>query len=286
MSLILPDGIHDNISAEAYHADPCPEPSVSSSLIKSLCLDSPAHAKAMHPRLTTEITPDDSEKFDIGTAAHAILLEGRNAVEIIDAKDWRTNAAKEAREAARAAGKIPLLAKVWKDVEAMVHATRAQLDDHRGQPPFFLDGKPEQTLIWLEDGLWCRARLDWLRDDRQTIDDYKSTSATANPETWSRTLFGHGFDIQAAWYLRGLRALTGAEAQFRFVVQETYPPYALSVIALGPDAMTLAEKKILYALDVWRECVQANHWPAYPNQVCYATLPVYEESRWLDKETR
>ena len=66
-------------------------------------------------------------------------------------------------------------------------------------------------------------------------------------------MFQAGFDLQAAWYLRGLRQLTGLDdALFRFAVQETYPPYALSVIALGPDALMLAEKKCLYALEVWR----------------------------------
>lgn len=271
------------MSAEAYHSDPCSEPSLSSSIAKLLCQSSPAHARQAHPRLNPWAVEEDDEKFDVGTAAHAILLEGVNAVAIIDAKDWRTNAAKDLRDKARAAGKIPLLEKVWDDVDAMVRSTRAQLDAHEDGVEMFHGGQAEQTLIWQEDGgIWCRARLDYLRPGN--IDDYKSTKASANPDVLSRTLFGNGWDIQAAFYLRGLKAVTGVDGMFRFACQETYAPYALSVVALGPDAMILAEKKIIYALDLWRECLKKNRWPAYPLKTAYASLPPWIESAWLQKE--
>jgi hypothetical protein len=175
----------------------------------------------------------------------------------------------------------------------MVAAARAQLDRHRdGGAAMFTIGKPEQTLVWIEQltgdptaDVWCRARLDWLRPG--AIDDYKTTSATANPETWTRTMFQAGFDLQAAWYLRGLRQLTGLDdALFRFAVQETYPPYALSVIGLGPDAMMLAEKKCLYALEVWRASRTSGDWVGYPRRTCFASLPMAHEAWWLEKECR
>jgi hypothetical protein len=272
------------MSASAYHADPCPDPSLSSSIAKLLCHSSPAHTRQAHPRLNTAAVDEEAECFDVGTAAHAIVLEGTAAVEVIDAKDWRTNQAKDARDAARKAGKIPLLAKVWADVQAMVAATRAQLDAHYDGRHMFKDGTAEQTILWQEDGVWCRARLDWLRAG--SIDDYKTTSASANPEVLSRTLFGNGWDIQAAFYLRGLKAVLGIDATFRFACQETYAPYALSVVALGPDAMMLAEKKVLYAIELWRECLASNRWPAYPTQTAYASLPTWIESAWLEKEMR
>ncbi len=277
-------GIH-TIPAATYHADPCPEPSLSSSIAKMLCLSSPLHAWYEHPRLSPAPIEDDCEAFDIGTAAHALLLEQRDQVVIIDAADWRTKDAKALRDQARAAGAIPLLKKKYADVQAMAIAARAQLAAQTdGGAEMFANGAPEQTLIWKEGDVWCRARVDWLRAG--AIDDYKSTSAAANPETWSRTLFSSGFDIQCAWYLRGLKAITGVDAVFRFAVQETYPPYALSVIGLGPDALLLAEKKCLYALEVWRASLAANKWDGYPRRTCWASLPMAHEAWWLEKEMR
>ena len=281
---IIEPGIY-TMPAEAYHADPCPEPSLSSSMARAICRDSPAHARLLHPRLTAVVTEEEAERFDVGTAAHALLLEGVNAVEVIDAKDWRTNAAKDARDAARRAGKIPLLSHVWVHVEAMLAATRRQLAQHGDGRHMFLNGAAEQTLVWREaDETWCRARLDWLRPG--AIDDYKTTKGSANPEDVQRTLFANGWDIQAAFYLRGLQVLTGEDATMRFACQENYPPYALSVIALGPDAMMLAEKKVRYALEQWRTCLRSDRWPSYPTQTAYVSLPPWIETAWLEKELR
>jgi hypothetical protein len=275
--------------APAYHADPCPEPSLSSTIVKMLCLESAAHAQYAHPRLRPLDAADDDDHTgykDLGTAAHALLLEGATCVTVIDAPDFRTKAAQAARELAYAEGRVPLLATRWREVQAMVACARAQLARHTdGGAAMFTDGQPEQTVVWQEDdGTWCRARLDWYRPG--AIDDYKTTSASANPDTWTRTMFTAGHDIQAAWYLRGFRALTGTDAVFRFAVQEAYPPYALAVIGLGPDALVLAEKKCLYALDRWRDARRRNHWPGYAARTCWATLPMAHEAWWLEKEMR
>jgi hypothetical protein len=286
--MITEPGIYD-IAAAAYHADPCPEPSLSSSIAKVLCLSSAAHAWQDHPRLNPTPTEDNAEHFDIGTAAHALLLEGSTAIAVVDAPDWRTKLAKEARAAAYAAGQTPLLAHTWTAVQAMADAARAQLARHTdGGAAMFTMGASERTIVWKEDDVWCRARLDYLRSTLAgpSIDDYKTTGVSAEPDEWCRKLFYDGRDIQPAWYLRGLRAITGEEGTFRFCVQETYPPYALSVIALGPAALMLAEKKCLYALELWRESRQRNEWIGYPRRTCYAALPMAHESWWLEKETR
>jgi hypothetical protein len=229
---------------------------------------------------------ENGEHFDIGTAAHALLLEGTSTVSVIAARDYRTKAAQAARDAAYAAGRTPILEAKWADVQAMVACTREQLAAHKdGGAEMFLNGEPEQTLIWQEGDVWCRARLDWLRDG--AIDDYKTTPhGSANPDSWTRSLFGMGADIQVAFYLRGLKAVTGFDATFRFCVQEPYPPYALSVVGLGPDALTLAEKKVLYAIERWQTCLATDKWPGYPRRTCYASLPAWQESWWLEREMR
>jgi hypothetical protein len=272
------------ISAADYHRDPCIEPSLSSSIAKKICLESARHAQHDHPRLNPDAAHENGEHFDIGTAAHALLLEGAGPIAIIDAPDWRTKAAKEARDVAYAAGLTPLLAGRWADVQALVAAARVQLAQHTdGGAEMFLDGQPEQTLVWLEGDVWCRARVDWLRPG--AIDDFK-TAESAEPDRWARQMFAYGFDLQAAWYLRGLKALTGIDGVFRFAVIEREPPHVLSVVGLSPSSMTIGEKKVLYALDVWQRCLKAGQWPGYPTRTCWIDLPAWEEARWLEKEMR
>lgn len=282
--MTLGPGIH-SISSAAYHADPCSVPSLSASIAHTLVDRSPLHAWTQHPRLNPDFAREQEPKFDLGTAAHALLLEGRNAVEVVDAKDWRTNAAKEARDAAYTAGKIPLLVKDWERVDAMVERAKSQALGIHVTPPLFRDGKPEQTLVWEEDGVVCRALIDWLRDDLTAVDDYKTTGN--GPDAWTRrTLYGIGADIQAVFYLRGIEKLTGKRPDWRYVVQETTAPYALFVVSLAPSVLEVAEDKVDKALALWRSCMASGDWPGYPTEVCYAELPAWEESRWLERELR
>ena len=289
MSVKQLPGIFD-LPADIYHADPCERPSLSASIAKKLISESPLHAWTAHPRLNPNFAEQHEDKFDVGRVVHALLLEGREveeAVVIVDADSWRTNAAKAERDEARAHGMTALLTKNVQGVIAMLNATRAQLANVNATPPLLQNGKPEQTLIWEEDGVLCRALLDWLHNDHTAIDDLKTTSASANPEAWTRrTLWSIGADIQTAFYLRGLKKITGADAELRYIVQETYPPYALSVVSLGPDVLAVAEAKVEWAINRWRECLTTDRWPAFPTQVCYAELPAWEESRWLEREAR
>jgi hypothetical protein len=295
--VISAPGIYDNIPAEVYHADPVIEPSLSSSIAKILCMDSPAHAYAAHPRFTPSVEDDAKLHFDVGTIAHALILEGSDVAHVMQARnkegeivtDYRTKAAKEERNRVRAAGKVPILQHQWEEVQAMTFATRERLRIHKQADDAFTNGKPEQVIVWQDEGIWCRSRIDWLHDSHLIIDDYKTTGITANPETFTRSIFSNGYDIQAAFYLRGLRAvfpeiLRGRDPIFRFIVQETFSPYALSVISLGPDVMSIAEKKVQFAIELWKRCTTTNQWPAWPSSICYAELPPWEEERWLRKE--
>lgn len=280
-------GVYE-ISAEDYHADPCPAPSLSSSMAKIIYNRTPLHAWKAHPRLNPNFEADTADKFDMGSAAHALILGDPKHFEIIDAADWRTKEAKAARDAARAAGKIPLLTEQWDRVNTMVTFGLTQLAHHGDARGAFTKGKPEQTLIWQEDGIWCRARLDWLPESGSIFHDYKSTDASASPDAWQRILFSLGFDIQAAFYRRGIRALGLCEnPEFKFIVQETDDPFALCVIGLMPGAIDLADsKKVAEAIRRWKWCLTNGRWPGYPNRTCYVDAPAWHETEVLAREVR
>lgn len=278
-------GIH-TMSADEYHADPCERPSLSSSIARTLVGQSPLHAWAAHPKLNPDWKPSDPEAhFDLGNVVHSLLLDdSAEKVEIILFDNWRTDLSQMQRDEAREAGKTPLLAKHYEQAVKIVAGIREQIEWLNITPALLDQGKPEQTLIWEDHGVLCRARLDWLRDDHRAIDDVKTTGRSASPEQFSRSLFGLGYDVQAAMYQRAVLALTGVVAEFRFVVVETHAPYAVSVVSLSPGSLMLANKKLDYALDAWARCLREDSWPGYPTQVCFAELPSWEETRWLERE--
>lgn len=277
-----------DVPESVYHADDLyARPSLSKSVIQTLLTKSPAHAWASHPKNPECVARVDDKKYDVGTAAHRLFLEGdEHSVVVVDADSWRTNDAKEERDAAYAAGLTPLLAKDWERVRATATAIREGCDRIGVTPALFTDGHPERTLVWEEDGVICKARLDWLRDDRAAIDDLKSTAASAAPESWPRTAFGIGADLQQAFYQRGARAVLGVEPAFRFVTVETEPPFALTAFTMAPDALALANAKIDHALSVWRDCTTTGVWPSYPSRLCHIHAPSWAELQWFDREAR
>lgn len=261
------------MTAAEYHADPCPAPSLASSIGKTLINVSPAHARLEHPRLNPDFASKEEARFDLGSVAHELLLEGETSVSVVEADDWRTKAAQEQRDEARANGRIPLLAKDWDRVEAMRRAALRQLEWFSIDPAPLTGGRPEQTLIWNDNGVWCRARYDWLHDNHSAIDDLKTTAASADPAKWSKTMFNIGADFQAAFYLRGMQKAFGVTPVWRFIVQENYPPYALSIVTLSPEVLANASRRVDDAIRLFGKCLADNHWPGYSRQVSEIPLP-------------
>lgn len=275
------------MSEEDYHADRVAgTPSLSASLCKILCSQTPLHAWTAHPRLNPNFVREEKEIFDLGTVAHALMLQGLKTCLIVQAPDWRTKEAQRMRDDARAQGEIPLLEKHWNRVQAMVGAGKRQIAAHKEAADAFTDGKPEQTLVWTDDhGVVCRARLDWLHNSMDRFEDYKGTGITANPDGISRSMFGAGWDVQDAFYRRGLKAIFGKEATGIFLAQEDFEPYALSVIGMGPDVQCIGDKKVQYAIDLFAKCLDSSKWPGYSDRICYPILPVWQEEMWLRKES-
>jgi hypothetical protein len=277
------------ISASDYHADLLGDdghPSLSAGLASIIVNASPAHARAQHPRLNPDFKPREEARFDLGRVAHQVMLEGNANIVEVDAIDWRTKDAKTAREWARENRMTPLLTADWENVQAMVEAGRKQLAEFDIDPIPFTDGTPEQTIVWSEpNGVCCKARPDWIHTGNVAVSDYKTTSRSANPESWARsTLYTIGADVQVAFYSRGLERLTGVRPEWRYVVQETFPPFALSVISLGPDVLELGNAKLDRAIEIWARCLETNEWDGYPRRVCWAAAPAWEVTRWLERE--
>ena len=279
--MINKSGIYQ-IPHKEYINDPVIEPSLSRSMIKDLLYGSAHYAWFKNPRLNPNYKEKEESKFDIGTATHSLLLEGINKIEVIDAEDWRKKETKEARDKAREQGKIPLLAEQFTEVSKMVETAKEQIAGCKELriKDLLREGDAELTYVWGEDGTWLRTRPDWISKDRKLILDYKTTGTSANPEDISRHIVSMGYDIQAALYSRGVKAIDKNEPKFVFVFQETYEPYLCSFIALTPEFLEMGKQKVEYGIFKWKQCIESNKWEGYPKQVCYPDTPAWSLARW------
>lgn len=219
--------------------------------------------------------------MDEGTVLHQMLL-GDDRCDILDYDDFRTNAAKEARDDSRANGRVPVLQKKWDEMLVLGDALKRQVAEFPCSPPLFVDGRAEQTIVWDEGGVACRARLDWLRTDLACIDDLKK-SRSAQSRAWQRSFWALGYDMQAAFYLRGVKAAFGKQPVFRWVAIEPDPPYALAVFQLSSAALAAAQVKVDLALELWSECLRTGVWPAYPRLIQTVELPAWMQAGSWDE---
>lgn len=272
------------MSAGEYHGDPCPKPSLSSSVARILLDASPAHAFHAHPRLNPNFQPDDgNRRLAVGEACHALLI-GRGAqIANIDFDSYRKDAAKEARDAALERGEIPILATDLQLANEIVSAARRQLPSEILRA----NGDGEVVVAAEIDGAWCRVMLDWWSEERRDVVDYKTTIGRATEAAFSRQAGQMGYDVQDAFYQRVIREAfpqLAGRTRFLFVVQEIEPPYALATFEISEADRYVADRKVSAAIYGWRSCLEADRWPGYPSGVQRITLPEWHSRRWLDAE--
>jgi hypothetical protein len=276
----LPD-----VTEDRYHADQLgfAQPSLSHSGIVTMLQGSPLHCWTAHPKLNPAYRPEELDGAarkarDLGRACHVAVLEPAafaRKIEVISADDWRTKEAKERRDAATAAGMTPILSGWCTDMQPVVRAATAFLASQG-----YTQGQNEVTGVWQEEQTLCKLRADLLIPDQAVCIDYKLTQESAKPEAVARRIAQIGYDVQARWYQRGLRAITGEDWQFYFLTQEWDCPEAISLVALDPLYDRLGDEKCDRALMLWRKCLASNTWPGYPAGVVHASPPAWELARW------
>lgn len=277
--------------AVVYHSDPCPDPSLSNSIAKTIIRHSPRHAWVKHPRLNPQFVVDQKaeRKIEIANVAHARFLRaGADRIEIIDGDDYRAKEPKAERAAAYAADRLPILLPDHNIAVAMVAVARLEFANY---PEFsaVLDegaGFSEMIAAWHDEETWCRAMLDRVSTDLRIVLDYKTTG-NAHPEACAARIADNYFQMQPAFYTRGLDALDPdgrGRRKFFFLYQEQEEPYACSVHELDGNHRAIGERQVEAALHIWKRCRETNVWPSYPRQIHRVEMKPWLEQNWLNRE--
>lgn len=268
------DGLVDLTNADYQR-----HPALSSSGIKRL-LDAPAKF------LWDRTHPVYKDIYDFGSAWHKLALDDDSQeLVVVDADSWRTKAAREVRDQARADNNIPILEDDLATLRAMIGVLHGHKEAMRllSQP-----GAIEQSAIWTdpETGVELRARFDKLPDvvagQPFTVVDGK-TAVSSEPYAWMRKAPDYGYPIQDAFYRKAVRDLgIHDRPQFAFVVQEKDAPYIVTVIRLDAHAQAIGDYLVRKAIRLYAECVERDEWPGYIPDDDYhvGSLPKYYTDRF------
>lgn len=256
----------------AYQQDPCEEISLRSSTAWKLVErgSTPMHAWVSSPRLNPDWQEENKKEFDIGKAAHELLLGKGAGYAIVHADNYLTKLAKDQRDKIREAGKVPLLEKEAAEVRAMVKAANRQIGELIDAGT--IDASPfdaaltEKILVWRdrETNVLCRAMCDGLSIDHDILSEVKTEGVSAAPENWNFKARKLGYIFRLAFYRRGLEALGLANSpQIHVFVMEKKAPYLLAFYRIDDELIMREDENVRRALKIWRRCLETNRWPGY-----------------------
>lgn len=272
-----------HIPADEYHADPCPAPSLSNSILQTLLRDSPFHAWFCHPKLNPN-RPDSggSRLMARGTVVHKLALDAGSEVVVLEYADYRKKDAQAARDEALAQGRTPILRDDYDRATALAKPLRERLEAYLGAP--INDCLREQVLIWEEDGCWRRIMIDAMSPDLLHMADLKSTEGSVSPHALSRKVYTDDYHIQAAFYLRGMDAHDPANAgrrHFTFLFGQQSAPFVCGPpIELSEGGLELGRQQVETGVRLWDSCMRANRWPAYGTDTYIAEPPPWLMQQW------
>jgi hypothetical protein len=278
MHVFLDPGLYDNdlVPHTRYHADPCERPSLSSHIASVVVSKSAGHAALVHPRLGKP-SFETSDAMDIGSILHGMLLGGAADIVSVDAKDWRTNAAKEARDAAVASGKIAVLA----DKFARIQSAAEQVKKHL--PISLATARTEVTAIWNSDGCPCRCRIDALMPDFWIWDLKFVEDATVSAA--DRNIAGSNYHVQAAANIDAIETLVPEMAgRVHFglcFVEWENPAIGIMRREVRGQLLHIGQGKWGRAKDIWSKCLAEKKWPGYSSEVIEAGCPAWIASEEL-----
>jgi hypothetical protein len=263
---ITKSGIYSGISMDAYHGDLCAGPSVSSSGLRTIFLQSPAHywvSSYLNPARTEQ---KDSAALTLGRAAHHLLLGEDDFSTLfiarpaeIAGKPWQGNRTecKEWIAAQVKAGRTVLVPDQFEQIRGMARA----LADHPLVRAGILNGEIEKSLVWKdkETGVWLKARPDAIPNESGDYADLKTTSKVGSE--LDREVSNRRYDVQAALTGIGAREVIGKEmSSFSFVFVESEPPHSVDVLTLDKADIEAAEKDLRAALRTFAWCHKNSNW--------------------------
>lgn len=257
-----------DVPNEVYHAD---RSCVSSSGLKEI-LRSPAHFQAYR-----NIERKETPALFLGTAIHARLLEPELFAEdyvVAPGSDRRTKEYKEF-EIANANKKI-----LTAEQAAVVEGIALNASRHQSASALLRSGLVEHTIIWQDEetGIWMKIRPDCLSVDFETgiCLDVKSTEDAA-PEAFARSCVTYDYDVQAALYLEGLRAVFKRDFDFCFFPVEKSEPFGVALYGASDDMLRRGTRRVRQALRLLKQCFDRDEWPSYQPDGGYEVL---EWPRW------
>jgi hypothetical protein len=208
------------------------------------------------------IADEDRPAFQVGRAAHTLILEGREAYQRQYAIGGPINPATgkpyDSRSKAYQEWAEKQARPVLTDSQAaLVEELATAVNRHPVAGELFAEGVPEGVIRCEYRGVNCQARLDWFNPtsgivDLKTCDNLKYLEADAR---------SFGYLHQLAFYRSLLMLASGGSFSIYLVAVEKREPYRCGVWRIAQNVLDLAKRENEAALAQLVRCRQLDYWP-------------------------
>lgn len=281
---IAQPGIYSGVPMDVYHgANLCDGPSISSSGLRKIASQSPAHYFCESPYNPDRIEREETGSLTLGRAAHHLLLgeDDFSTLYVVrpDKWDsWRTNDAKAWKADQGAQGRTVLLNSQLDVIRGMARSLAAHPLIDAG----ILNGAIEQTIVWRckDNGVWLKARPDAIPNDAGDFADLKTTTSVQTADL-ARTIADYGYHQQAALIAYGWHSITKKDIEsFSFVFIESKQPHCTRIVTLKDDDLARGERQNFVAIKTFAKCMETGDWPGPGGADAeYLALPAWAQTR-------
>jgi exodeoxyribonuclease VIII len=227
--------------------------------------------------------PTDAMQF--GTLFHMLVLEPDRYDAEVHVGPCDHRGKKEWKDWAKDFPEDALLIRPMDD-DALSDMRDSLLAHPKGKQLFTeLEGKNESVILWQEKKteIDCKARFDRIvsLDDTIIVVDLKTTVDVGYRE-FSKECAERQYDLQAAHYEDGAKAMFGMPVLYLIAAVEKEPPYHCRFFVADEPFMTHGYKRRDWALQRLVECIAAQHFPGYPQELENLGLPAWAFTEELD----
>ena len=208
------------------------------------------------------IPDDDRPAFQLGRAAHTLILEGLQQFEADYAVGGPVNPktgapygqnTKAWAEWAESAGKPVITDSQFEIITRMTEAVRM----HPAAAELLVTGEPEGVVRANYCNLPCQIRMDWF-DEQVGIVDLK----TCDDLTWFEAdARRYGYVHQMAFYRAVLAFRTNTFLPVHIIAVEKKEPYRCGVWRVSAEALAAAQRENQAAIARLQACLADEHWP-------------------------
>ena len=267
-------GMYSGIPMLAYHGNICDGPSISTTGVKTIALESPADyydTSYLNPKRGED---KETSALIFGRAIHHLVLGEphfqKTFIQQPDTyEDEKTGDIKKWMNSAGAC-------KIWNSIQARKNLyvlTKTEVEQIRGianalsvHPLVLhgiLNGLVERSLFWRDPvtGIWLKHRPDVIPTDSGDVCDLKKIR-DAEWDVLVNNYQDFGYWVQGAMCRQAFRTVLDMEmVDFTLLFVEDKAPHSINPAIIKTHDMDLGDLVIRAALDTMARCLKENYWP-------------------------